>query len=148
MSKMAELDDLDRAILSALRQDSRIPVASLAALTGASRATVTMRIQRMVREGTITGFTIRTGEELGDVGVRAIVMIEVLGRLSDRVAQSLRGLPEVRALHSTNGRWDLIAEIETKDLSSFDETLRRIRLIEGINSTESSILLKTSKMRF
>lgn len=144
---MAELDDLDRAILSALRQDSRIPVASLAALTGASRATVTMRIQRMVREGTITGFTIRTGEDLADVGVRAIVMIEVLGRLADRVAQSLRGLPEVRALHSTNGRWDLIAEIETKDLSRFDETLRRIRLIEGINSTESSILLKTSKMR-
>jgi Transcriptional regulators len=145
---MQELDDLDRAILSALREDSRIPVASLAAVTGASRATVTMRIQRMVKEGTITGFTIRTGDDLGDVGVRAIVMIEVLGRLADRVAQSLRGLPEVRALHSTNGRWDLIAEIETKDLSRFDETLRRIRLIEGINSTESSILLKTSKMRF
>ncbi|MCL6707425.1 Lrp/AsnC family transcriptional regulator [Pseudomonas sp. R2.Fl] len=145
---MPELDDLDRTILAALRQDSRIPVASLAALTGASRATVTMRIQRMVKDGTITGFTIRTGEDLGDVGVRAIVMIEVLGRLADRVAQNLRGLPEVRALHSTNGRWDLIAEIETKDLSRFDETLRRIRLIEGINSTESSILLKTSKMRF
>lgn len=143
---MADLDELDREILSALRQNARIPVASLAAGTGASRATVTARINRMVAEGTIAGFTIRTGDELRPIGVRAVVMIEVLGKFADRVGQQLRGIPEVRALHSTNGRWDLIAELQTRDLGGFDETLRRIRLIEGINNTESNILLKTSKM--
>ncbi|MBR0554205.1 Lrp/AsnC family transcriptional regulator [Ciceribacter sp. L1K23] len=143
---MSNIDDLDRSILSALRQNARLPVASLAASTGAARATITMRIQRMVDNGMITGFTIRTGDELAQTGVRAVVMIEVVGKYADRVTQSLRGMPEIKALHSTNGRWDLIAELETKDLARFDETLRRIRLVEGINSTESSILLKTSKM--
>ncbi|MGF0539623.1 Lrp/AsnC family transcriptional regulator [Agrobacterium sp. ES01] len=145
---MQELDDLDRTILATLRQNARIPVASLAAETGASRATVTARITRMVSGGTITGFTVRTGDELRQIGVRAVVLIEVLGKLADQVMRQLRGIPEVRALHSTNGRWDLIAELETRDLAGFDETLRLIRLIEGINNTESNILLKTTKAGF
>ncbi|ABC92597.1 Lrp/AsnC family transcriptional regulator [Rhizobium lentis] len=142
------MDDLDTELLSALRHNARISVSSLAAMTGASRATVAARIDRLVASGTIVGFTIRTGHETRSAGVRAIVMIEVLGKLADRVADQLRGLPQVRALHSTNGKWDFVAELEDRDLASFDETLRRIRLINGINSTETNILLKTSKTGF
>ncbi|WP_197486844.1 Lrp/AsnC family transcriptional regulator [Rhizobium bangladeshense] len=145
---MISVDDLDTELLSALRHNARISVSSLAALTGASRATVAARIDRLVASGTIVGFTIRTGHETRSAGVRAIVMIEVLGKLADRVADQLRGLPQVRALHSTNGKWDFVAELEDRDLASFDETLRRIRLINGINSTETNILLKTSKTGF
>ncbi|WP_222398846.1 Lrp/AsnC family transcriptional regulator [Rhizobium leguminosarum] len=145
---MISVDDLDTELLSALRHNARISVSSLAAITGASRATVATRIDRLVASGTIVGFTIRTGHETRSAGVRAIVMIEVLGKLADRVADQLRGLPQVRALHSTNGKWDFVAELEDRDLAAFDETLRRIRLINGINSTETNILLKTSKTGF
>ncbi|AXA40218.1 Lrp/AsnC family transcriptional regulator [Rhizobium leguminosarum] len=145
---MISVDDLDTELLSALRHNARISVSSLAAMTGASRATVAARIERLVASGTIVGFTIRTGHETRSAGVRAIVMIEVLGKLADRVADQLRGLPQVRALHSTNGKWDFVAELEDHDLAAFDETLRRIRLINGINSTETNILLKTSKTGF
>ncbi|MGO7869866.1 MULTISPECIES: Lrp/AsnC family transcriptional regulator [Rhizobium] len=145
---MISVDDLDTELLSALRHNARISVSSLAAMTGASRATVATRIERLVASGTIVGFTIRTGHETRSAGVRAIVMIEVLGKLADRVADQLRGLPQVRALHSTNGKWDFVAELEDRDLAAFDETLRRIRLINGINSTETNILLKTSKTGF
>ena len=142
------MDDLDRELLSALLHNARIPVSSLAAMTGASRATIASRIDRMVEKGTIAAFTIKTGHDLRAAGVRAIVMIEVLGKMADRVALQLRGLPQVRALHSTNGKWDFIAELEDRDLATFDETLRLIRLIEGINTTETNILLKTSKTSF
>jgi DNA-binding Lrp family transcriptional regulator len=145
---VVSVDDLDTELLSALRHNARISVSSLAATTGASRATVAARIDRLVASGTIVGFTIRTGHETRSAGVRAIVMIEVLGKLADRVADQLRGLPQVRALHSTNGKWDFVAELEDRDLAAFDETLRRIRLINGINSTETNILLKTSKTGF
>lgn len=140
------MDDLDHALLSALRHNARMAISSLSALTGVSRATVAARIDRLVANGTIAAFTIRTGAEIPATGVRAIVLIEVHGKMGDKVAAQLRGLPQVRALHSTNGRWDFIAEIEDRDLSTFDETLRRIRLIDGINVTETNILLKTSKL--
>lgn len=141
------MDDLDRAIISALRDNARLPVSSLSAMTGAARATIAARIDRLVETGTITGFTITTARPLADSGIRAIVMIEVVGKSFDRIAEQLRGLPEIRTLHSTNGRWDFIAEMEVSDLPAFDEALRRIRLIDGINSTESNILLKTRKAR-
>ena len=53
--------------------------------------------------------------------------------------------PEIRALHTTNGRWDIVAEIEVETLEAFDHTLRDIRHIDGITLTETSILLSTRK---
>jgi DNA-binding Lrp family transcriptional regulator len=139
------MDDLDRQLIGLLRQDSRLPVAGLAAATKVSRATVKARIDRLVADGVIEAFTIRLGTELRQAEVRAIVLIEVQGKAADHVAQRLRGVPEVRALYSTNGRWDFVAELEDRDLASFDETLRRLRLIDGISSTETNILLNARK---
>lgn len=58
----------------------------------------------------------------------------------------LRGHPNVATLHSTNGRWDLIAELRADTLESFDRVLGAIRLIDGIATAETSILLSTHKM--
>lgn len=56
---------------------------------------------------------------------------------------SLLGEPGVVALHDTNGRWDLLADLEAPNLVALSETLERIRLIGGIRSTETSLHLKT-----
>lgn len=58
----------------------------------------------------------------------------------------LRGHPNVYALHSTNGRWDIVAELRADTLESFDSVLNAIRLISGIATTETSILLSTYKV--
>ena len=64
----------------------------------------------------------------------------------DAVIKALRGEPSVEALYSTNGRWDIVAELGADNLESFDRVLGRIRLIEGISQTESSLLLSTFKV--
>ncbi|MFV2093099.1 MAG: Lrp/AsnC family transcriptional regulator [Hyphomicrobiales bacterium] len=135
------MDDLDHRLISLLRRNARLPVASLAAATGVSRATVRARLDRLEGNGTIEGFTVVLGSQLRSQSVRTIIMIEVQGRAGDAVIKALLGLPQVRAVHSTNGRWDLIAQMESPDLASFDQTLRKIRLIDGISLTESNILL-------
>jgi DNA-binding Lrp family transcriptional regulator len=48
-------------------------------------------------------------------------------------------------VHSTNGRWDVIAEIGTESLEAFDEVLARIRKLEGVATSETSLLLSTKK---
>jgi DNA-binding Lrp family transcriptional regulator len=55
-------------------------------------------------------------------------------------------MPNVVALHTTNGRWDLIAELRAETLEAFDEVLNVIRLADGIATTETSILLSTYKI--
>ena len=124
------MDDLDRRLIALLRHDARMPVSSLAPRLGVSRATVRARIDRLLETGTIQGFTLAMGRAPGS-GVRAIMMIEVEGRAAETVFQRLKGFPEVLALHATNGRWDIVAELESPDLASFDDLLRQVRQIDG-----------------
>ena len=141
------MDQLDRRLLSMLRADSREPVASLAAKLKVSRGTVQNRIRKMLGpDGAIQGFTVRTRPELEASRVRAIMTIAIEGERSGAVVKALRGFPEVDRIHTTNGRWDLIAELDTESLGAFSHTLDQIRLIDGIASTETSILLATQKM--
>ena len=141
------MDDLDRRLLALLRADSREPVASLAAKLKVSRGTVQNRINRMTAPGgAIQGFTVRTRPEMEAARIRAIMCIAIEGERSGAVVKALRGFPEVAAIHTTNGRWDLIAELDTETLAAFSRTLDQIRLIDGIASTETSILLATQKM--
>ena len=141
------MDDLDRRLLALLRADSRAPVASLAARLKVSRGTVQNRIDRMRRSGgAIHGFTVRTRPELEESRIRAIMGIAIEGERSAAVVKALRGLPEVDKVHTTNGRWDLIAELDTATLAEFSRTLDQIRMVEGIASTETSILLATQKL--
>ncbi|MCR5878470.1 Lrp/AsnC family transcriptional regulator [Phenylobacterium sp. J367] len=145
LDELDELDELDRGLIALLRADSRLPAATLAARLKVSRGTVQNRIDRLLARGVVQGFTIRTRPELEANRVRAIMCIAIEGERSGAVVKALKGLPTVDRVHTTNGRWDLVAELDTATLAEFSGTLDRIRQIEGIASTETSILLATQK---
>ncbi|MDQ4504550.1 Lrp/AsnC family transcriptional regulator [Sinomonas sp. ASV322] len=140
---MASLSDIDRQLLSALREDGRESVASLARRLGVARATVSSRIDRLVSSGVIIGFTARVRDEADPLAIHAIALIEVEGKSADKVIARLRGFPEIIALHTTNGRWDLVAELRTESLSAFDGVLGRVRGIDGVVNSETSLLLSS-----
>jgi DNA-binding Lrp family transcriptional regulator len=141
-----ELDATDRALVGLLRINAREPVASLAKKVRLSRGAVQNRIDRMIAGGAIQGFTIRTLPEIDAQRVRAIMCVAIEGERSAAVVKALRGFPEVASIHSTNGRWDLVAELNTDSLAGFSRTLDAIRLIDGIAVTETSLLLAAHKM--
>ncbi|MDR3487481.1 MAG: Lrp/AsnC family transcriptional regulator [Bradyrhizobium sp.] len=139
------MDELDRDLLALLRQNARMPAASLAKVLRVSRATVQNRIDRMRDRGDILGFTLRSPAEGTQGQVRAIMSIAVEGRKGEAVSQALCRFPEVEAVHTTNGRWDLIAALVTRDLSGFSAVLDAVRLIDGVTATETSLLLATRR---
>ena len=141
------MDEVDRKLVSLLRANSRESISSLAAQLKVSRGTVQNRIDRMLAHGDIQAFTIATRPDVEDQRIRAIMAINIEGERSAAVIRSLRGFKQVEAIHSTNGRWDIVAEIEVADLEEFDRTLGQIRHIEGITATETSILLSSRKTR-
>ena len=140
---MPALDDLDRRLLSALRTNGREPVASLARDLGVTRSTIHSRLKRLTDSGTIVGFGVRIREDRDPQSIRAITLIEVEGRAINSVIGALRGFPEVAALHSTNGGWDLVAELRTGTLADFDRLLGQVRSIAGVLNSESSLLLSS-----
>jgi DNA-binding Lrp family transcriptional regulator len=140
------MDDTDRELISLLRADARTPVVTLAKKLRVARATVQNRIAKLEADGTIVGYTVRLKPEAEGHRIRALTSIEVESNHGEDVRRELRGHPSVVALHTTNGRWDLIAELRTDTLESFDRVLNAIRKIQGIANTETSILLSTHKI--
>jgi DNA-binding Lrp family transcriptional regulator len=139
------MDELDRKLIALLRSNGRLPAAALAKALKVSRGTVQNRIDRLTNEGLILGFTVRVAPQAAPGRVRAIMTIAVEGRRAPQVLGALGGVPEVEAVHTTNGRWDLLAEISAADLAAFSGALDAIRLIDGIGSTETSLLLQTHR---
>ncbi len=140
------MSDTDRQLIALLRDNARMSVTDLAQRLRVSRATVQNRIDKLEQTGVIIGYTVRLKPEAEGHRIRAWMNIAVEGNKAQAVLQALRGEPHVYALHSTNGRWDIVTELRADTLEQFDRVLGRIRLIPGIAATETSILLSTHKV--
>jgi DNA-binding Lrp family transcriptional regulator len=136
---MHVVDALDQRLIALLRADGRAPVSQLAAALHVSRGTVQNRLDRLIQDGVILGFTVR--RDIDEHLIRALMTIQLAGKTTTAVIARLRGIPELRALHTTNGAWDVIAEIGVDTLPDLDRVLGTIRAIDGIRSSETSILL-------
>lgn len=139
------MDDLDRRLIGLLRDNARLPVASLAHHLGVSRGTVQNRIDKLVARGDILGFSVRLRNEEIAQGVRATTLIQERAKNVASVIRALRQIPEARAIHTTNGRWDLMVDMVADDLAALDAALSLIRRIDGVVSTETLVLLTPYK---
>jgi DNA-binding Lrp family transcriptional regulator len=135
------MDDLDQQLIAQLRGNARLSVADLAHRLQVSRGTVTNRLRKLEDQQVIVGYTVRLKPEAQTERIRAWMAVEVEGNQTRRVIASLLGEPGVSALHDTNGRWDLLAEIEVGSMQELSQVLERVRLISGIRGTETSIHL-------
>ena len=139
------MDDVDDRLIAALRRDGRASLSDLSAVLGLARTTVRARLARLRERGDIVGYTVVTRADVAQDPVRGLMMIGIEGRGAERIKRQLSNMAELRAVHSTNGRWDLIVEIGTDTLAAFDRVLDRIRQLDGVMTSETSLLLSTRR---
>jgi len=139
------MDDLDRQLIALLRGNARLPVATLARHLKVARGTVQNRIARLERDGVIAGYTVRLRARDEDRRIVALMLLAIEGNSVEDVLFTLRGDPAVSALHTTNGRWDVVADFQADTLEEFDRVLGRIFLINGAATSETNLLLSTLK---
>ncbi len=137
------MDDIDQSLISLLRQNARLSIADLAHKLGVSRGTVNNRLRKLEDQQIIVGYTIQLRPDAQAERIRAWMGVLVDGNTTRQVIASLLGEPGVVVLHDTNGRWDLLAEIEAASMKELSEVLERVRLISGIRGTETNIHLAT-----
>ncbi len=137
------MDDTNQQLISLLRQNARMNIADLAHKLGVSRGTVNNRLRKLEDSQVIVGYTIKLRPEAKPEHIKAWTGVLIEGNTTRQVIASLLGEPSVVALHDTNGRWDLLAEIEASSMQELSDVLERIRLISGIRSTETNIHLAT-----
>ncbi len=139
------MNNVDHIILGLLKDNARMSITDLAAKARVSRATVQKRIEYMESTGIITGYTVRYRPNVEKNIIRAWMIVMVEGTNAQSVIRELRLESAVERVHTTNGKWDILVELQSDSLENFDKALERIRNISGIYNSETSILLSTYK---
>ncbi|MBT3136662.1 Lrp/AsnC family transcriptional regulator [Alteromonas sp. ALT199] len=140
-----ELDAKDRELLNILKRDARTPITVLAQVLSLSRNTVQKRIDRLVGKGVIEAFTIRVNEQLQPDKIKALMSVELEGLSTIQLMGKLRNIDGVERFHTTNGNWDLLIVITAESLAHLDNILKKVRGIQGVLNSETSIILSTTE---
>ena len=137
------MNDLDAGILALLKRNARMSVTQMSHELGVSRVTIDAHIKKMEASGVITGYTVTLGIEEFRHNVSGWILLNVDANLEESAIDRLIDMPEISRLFTTNGRWDLTAEIQTSTLEAFDSAISRLRQIPGIKETDTSLLLSS-----
>lgn len=146
---MLKIDFIDRQLISLLRTNARYSVSELANKLDVSRATVQNRITKLEQKEIITGYTavISDMAEKALTQVKAHMSISLKSSSTKNIKPLLLKEPSVIAIHTTNGQWDIIVELEAPSLAEFDHVLGRIRELSEVVNSETSILLSSYRMQ-
>ena len=144
-----ELDEIDRRILRALREDGRLSNARLAEKIGLSPSPCWNRVRQLEQAGVIEGYTVLLNQQA--LGVPDTVMIEVtLDRHDDdtfaRFGQALAELPEVMEAYLLTGEYDYLIKVAVAGTAGYEEFLRRkLYKLPGLRHSRSTFVLRCLK---
>lgn len=137
------MDDTDARLIALLKQNARLPVATLARSLGLARSTVQARLDRLERSGAIAGYAVRLGHGARPSEIRATVLLTLDPRATATVLARLKAMGAVETVHTASGRFDLVLGLATGSTAELDDTLDRIGAIDGVRGSESLIHLAT-----
>lgn len=136
------LDDVDHAIVAALRADGRLSMIELAQRAGISRGSAYTRFERLRREGVIKGFTARVDPRRLGLSVAAYVNLRVVQDEWRAVRGHLLTMSEVEHVALVAGRSDFVVLVRAKDVEDLREVvLDRLRKVPGVRSTLTTLVL-------
>lgn len=142
------LDDTDRAIIDCLREDGRMPSATIARRIGITEKTVRKRLQQLTDERGLQVVPVVDPDRIG-LSTCLYVGIVVDAPKIEEVARRVRAMPEVRYLAYTTGPWDLLAEAFVGSREHMAEfLLSAIGKLPGVRNSETFNVLRIAKFGY
>lgn len=130
-------------LLALLKRNARMSVTQMSYELNASRITIDSHIKKLEESGVIKGYTVKLGSEEFRHKISGWILINAEANKEEAAIARMTEMPELTRLHTTNGKWDLAAEIQTQTLEEFDRAISNLRQIPGIIETETSLLLSS-----
>jgi Lrp/AsnC family leucine-responsive transcriptional regulator len=139
-----ELDSVDRHILSVLQENCKLPLGKIGERVGLSAPAVMERIKKLEESGIIRGYTaVLDARKLGkDITAFIGVFIDH-PKLISKFEREIDRLEDVQECHHVTGQHTLLLKVKTSNTSTLEELIRKIRSIEGVSRTETSVVLST-----
>jgi DNA-binding Lrp family transcriptional regulator len=140
---MGEIDALDLALVTALRENPRAGVLALSRVTRVARATVQARLDRLERDGVITGYGPDVDVAAAGFGVLAFVTLEIAQGALDQVREDLAAIPGVLEAYAITGAADVVCKVAATSHADLQQTLLRIDSSPSVARSTSAIALST-----
>ena len=142
------LDETDRAIISYLQYDGRMPYTKIAAELGLTEGGIRRRVKKLIGQGSLQIVGIVEPHEIG-LEEASMIAVTVEGRPIDDVAEEIAELPEVTYLFQAAGEFDLFVEVYCQDREQFVNFLnKKLQQIPGVRGTQSFLILKMYKLSY
>jgi Lrp/AsnC family transcriptional regulator, regulator for asnA, asnC and gidA len=146
VSRPRSIDDLDRGVIEELQRNGREPFRRIATRLGVAEATVRTRYERLVADGVLQVIGVTNPLALG-FDATAMIGVRTSGS-PEAVAEKIGGWPEVTYLVVVAGQFDLLVETVCSDLAALLDLTGRLRVVEGVASTETFLYLKLCKQLY
>lgn len=135
------LDQIDERIISLLREDSRKPFVDIAKAVNLSEAAIRRRVSNLIKNGTISKFTLETS--LGPQA-RAISLLSVNPNSpTTEVSARLKKVRGVDSIFEITGEYDVAVIVSGSNIAEINSTIDEIRKLNGIDDTNTVVVLKT-----
>ena len=136
------MDNLDRGIIDLLRQNARAGYGDIGGVVGLSASAVKRRVDRLVSDGVIRGFTIQVDPTVDGYNTEAYVELFCRGTVApDELLRILSGVPEVVDAGTVTGSADAIVHMRARSIPALEDALEKVRIAPNVDHTRSAIVL-------
>jgi len=145
---VALIDEVDRKILNRLLDNSRVSYRKIAEEIGVSEATVFLRVKKLLEKGVIKRFTVELSPERIGKGLTAFVLIKAEPQKYIQALDMMKEIDDIYEIYDVTGNYYSIVKIRTSSREKLAKIIDQIGMIEGISSTETTIVLRKIKEEF
>lgn len=139
-----QIDNIDEQIIARLVDNARASFREIGEAVGLSAPAVKRRVDRLVADGVISGFTARLAPEALGWRAQALVAVTYAGNVPpDRIKKILEPIPQVIAAYTVSGDADVLVHLRAADMADFEQALKKLRATDAVARTESTIVLST-----
>jgi DNA-binding Lrp family transcriptional regulator len=135
------LTEKDEELLSILRCNARASISDIARATGVSRTAIQNRLTKLENNGVIKAYSVVLGNEYTNKLISANVSLKVQPNLRQTICVALRKNHQISHIYSISGEYDLLVTIQAQTLEKLSEILNVVCSLEGVERTNSSIIL-------
>jgi len=141
------LDDLDRSLIASIRANPRASLTTIAKIVKVARGTVYSRLDRLERDGVITGYGPELDARAAGFGVLAFCTVEIEQGSHEKTTRAVAEFPEVLEIHTVTGDGDLLLRIVATSNDHLHEVLQAISSIDTVDRTQTQLALTTTVNR-
>lgn len=136
------LDPIDLTLIDAVQQNANQRLEDLGRLVHLAPSSVHERLRRLERDGVIRRWTVALDAAALGLGVLAFIGIRS-SRSCSSLIDELAGNPEIEEVHSVAGELSFLLKVRVADTNALLGLIDRLRAIQGIEQTQTTVVLKT-----